>query len=70
MWVYRCTAGIDRRRRQPPSLIHHTPPKQGDGFPSGEGYGGVWILFLNKEGTVKKWRRLDELDQVILFLVL
>ena len=34
----------------------------GDGFPSGEFYGSVWILFLTKEGGVKKWRRLDELD--------
>ncbi len=34
----------------------------GDGFPSGEFYGSVWILFLNKDGGVKKWRRLDELD--------
>lgn len=37
----------------------------GDGFPSGEFYGSVWILFLTKEGGVKKWRRLDELDAML-----
>lgn len=34
----------------------------GDGFPSGEFYGSVWILYLTKEGGVKQWRRIDELD--------
>lgn len=37
----------------------------GDGFPSGEGFGAVWILFLNVDGTVKYYRRLDELDQAL-----
>ena len=37
----------------------------GDGFPSGEGYGAVWILFLNIDGSVKYWRRLDELDTTL-----
>lgn len=50
----------------PPHNTQHTHPTKpkGDGFPSGEGYGAIWVLFLNKDGGVKKWRRLDELDQV------
>lgn len=34
----------------------------GDGFPSGEFYGSVWVLFLRADGSVKRWRRIDELD--------
>jgi hypothetical protein len=33
-----------------------------DGFPSGEFYGSVYILYLQRDGTVRKWRRIDELD--------
>jgi len=36
-----------------------------DGFPSGEFYGTVYILFMKKDGTIKKWRRLDELDGIL-----
>jgi len=37
----------------------------GDGFPSGEGFGAVWVLFLNIDGSVKYWRRLDEMDMAL-----
>lgn len=37
----------------------------GDGFPAGESYGAVWVLFLNVDGSVKYWRRLDEFDPLL-----
>lgn len=33
-----------------------------DGFPSGEFYGALYILFMNRDGSVKSSRRIDELD--------
>ena len=59
----------------PKSTPHGAPPPTGDGvpelavggdgFPSGEFYGSVWVLFLRADGSVKRWRRIDELDAVL-----
>ena len=36
-----------------------------DGFPNGEFRGAVFILWPNRDGSIKKMRRIDELDEQI-----